>query len=39
MNIILTLSDIIALLFGLVWLIGLIFAGLVFFISRGENDN
>lgn len=36
MKIILTLSDIIALLFGFVWLIGLILAGLVFFVSRGE---
>lgn len=36
MAIILTLSDIIALLFGLVWLIGLILAGLVFFVSRGK---
>ena len=39
MKIILTLSDIIALLFGLVWLIGFILAGLVFFVSRGGNDN
>lgn len=36
MNIILTLSDIIALLFGLVWLIGFILAGLVFFVPKGE---
>lgn len=34
MAIILTLSDIIALLFGLVWLIGLILAGLVTFVSK-----
>lgn len=38
MAIILTLSDIISLLFGLVWLIGLILAGLVFFVSRGKHD-
>lgn len=38
MAIILTFSDIIALLFGLVWLIGLILAGLVFFVSRGKNE-
>ena len=36
MAIVLTLSDIIVLLFGLVWLIGLIFAGLVVFVSRGN---
>lgn len=38
MAIILTFSDIIALLFGLVWLIGLILAGLVFFVSKGNHD-
>ncbi len=38
MEIILTLSDIIALLFGLVWLIGFILAGLVFFVSRGKRE-
>ena len=38
MAIILTLSDIIALLFGLVWLIGFILAGLVVFVSRGKNE-
>lgn len=38
MEIILTLSDIIALLFGLVWLIGFILAGLVFLVSRGKHD-
>lgn len=36
MAIILTLSDIIALLFGLVWLISFILACLVAFSSRGE---